>query len=91
MSKIRLRKTLSVRGLLKVVRNCFKRIPDPIASRGVTQMDCLLSALAIFGAEVSFAVEVRAGGSTQAAYPFEPQGVVRSGASACGHDLARAS
>ena len=49
MSNIRLRKTLSVRGLLKVVRNCFERIPDPIASRGVTQMDCLLSALAIFG------------------------------------------
>ena len=49
MSNIRLRKTLSVRGLLKQVRNCFERIPDPIASRGVTQMDCLLSALAIFG------------------------------------------
>ena len=43
------RKSLCAPELLKAVRQCFEGIPDPIASRGITQIDCLMSGLAVFG------------------------------------------
>ena len=43
------RKTLCAPELLKAVRQCFEGIPDPVASRGITQTDCLMSGLAVFG------------------------------------------
>ena len=49
MSKPRFRKTLSAPGLLRLVRESFRRIEDPIASRGLNLADCLMSGLAIFG------------------------------------------
>ncbi len=53
MSKIQFRKTLSAPGLLRVVRGCFDRIEDPVASRGLPLTDCLMSALAMFGLKYS--------------------------------------
>jgi len=44
-----LRKTVSAPGLLKAVRGCFERIADPLASRGLTLTDTLMSGLAVFG------------------------------------------
>ncbi len=49
MSKTMFRKTLSVPGLLRLVRAEFDRIKDPVASRGLCLPDCLMSALAMFG------------------------------------------
>ena len=49
MSKAVFRKTLSAPGLLRVVRDCFSGIEDPVASRGLDLTDCLMSALAMFG------------------------------------------
>jgi hypothetical protein len=43
------RKSLCAPELLKTVRRCFEGIPDPVASRGITQTDCLMSGLAVFG------------------------------------------
>lgn len=43
------RQSLCAPGLLKEVRRCVESIPDPVASRGITQADCLMSGLAIFG------------------------------------------
>ncbi len=48
MSKAVFRKTLSVPGLLRVVRGHFDRIEDPIVSRGLALTDCLMSGLAVF-------------------------------------------
>ena len=44
-----LRKTVSAPGLLEAVRECFERIPDPVASRGLSLAQCLMSGLAVFG------------------------------------------
>ena len=49
MPKAVFRKILSAPGLLRLVRDCFDRIEDPIASRGLDLTDCLMSALAVFG------------------------------------------
>jgi hypothetical protein len=43
------RQSLCAPGLLKEARRCFESIPDPVASRGITQSDCLMSGLAVFG------------------------------------------
>lgn len=44
-----MRKNLSAPGLLRIVRESFDRIKDPIASRGLNLTDCLMSGLAVFG------------------------------------------
>ena len=44
-----LRKTVSAPGVLNAVRGCFERIDDPLASRGLTLPDTLMSGLAVFG------------------------------------------
>lgn len=49
MAKKLFRKTLSAPGLLRIARDCFDRVPDPVAGRGLTLPDCLMSALAMFG------------------------------------------
>ncbi|MYC59116.1 MAG: transposase [Gammaproteobacteria bacterium] len=49
MTRSLFRKTLSAPGLLGLVRGCFERVPDPVAGRGLTLPDCLMSALALFG------------------------------------------
>ncbi len=40
--------TLSAPGLLRLARDSFERIEDPVASRGSGLTDCLMSALAMF-------------------------------------------
>ena len=42
------RKDLSMPGMLAEMRRCFERVEDPVASRGVTLADCLMSGLAVF-------------------------------------------
>ncbi len=42
------RKHLSMPGMLRAVRACFDRIPDPISTRGIGLSDCLMSGLAVF-------------------------------------------
>ena len=42
------RKDLSMPGMLAEIRRCFERVEDPVASRGVTLTDCLMSGLAVF-------------------------------------------
>ncbi len=49
MSRNQFRKTLGAPGLLRIARDCFDRIENPVASRGLTLTDCLMSALAMFG------------------------------------------
>ena len=49
MANFRFRKALSAPGLLQVVRGCFERIEDTVASRGLNLTDCLMSGLAVFG------------------------------------------
>ena len=49
MSKPAFRKTLSAPGLLRLVRERFERIEDPVAGRGLNLADCLMSGLAVFG------------------------------------------
>ena len=49
MRKPAFRKTLSAPGLLRIVRERFDRIQDPVAGRGLTLTDCLMSGLAVFG------------------------------------------
>ncbi len=49
MSKPSFRKTLSAPGLLRIVRQSFDRIDDPVAGRGLNLTDCLMSGLAVFG------------------------------------------
>ena len=49
MSKPAFRKTLSAPGLLRIVRERFERIEDPVAGRGLNLADCLMSGLAVFG------------------------------------------
>ena len=49
MAKPFFRKTLSAPGLLRLVRESFDRIEDPVASRGLNLTDCLMSGLAVFG------------------------------------------
>lgn len=49
MSKPAFRKTLSAPGLLRIVRERFERIEDPVAGRGLNLTDCLMSGLAVFG------------------------------------------
>lgn len=49
MSKPAFRKTLSAPGLLRIVRERFERIEDPVSGRGLNLADCLMSGLAVFG------------------------------------------
>ncbi len=48
MPRTLFRKTLSAPGLLRLARDSFERIEDPVASRGLGLTDCLMSALAMF-------------------------------------------
>ena len=48
MAKFSFRRHLSMPGMMRMVRSSFQRIPDPVASRGLTQSDCLMSGLAVF-------------------------------------------
>jgi hypothetical protein len=46
----KLRKDLSIDGLLKTVRDNFGKIKDPVKKRkDLTLSDCLMSGLAVFG------------------------------------------
>ena len=49
MSRPSLRKSLSLPGLLRAVRDCFHAIKDETVGRGFTLVDYLLSGLAVFG------------------------------------------
>ena len=49
MSRRAFRKQLCAPTLLQEVRRSFKALPGPVASRGITQADCLMSGLAVFG------------------------------------------
>ena len=49
MAKKLFRKTSGAPGLLRIARDCFDRVPDPVAGRGPALPDCLMSALAMFG------------------------------------------
>ena len=53
-------------GMLRAVRECFDRVPDPVQSRGITLSDCLMSGLAVFSLKIpsllQFDTQVRGGG-----------------------------
>ena len=49
MSKSAFRKSLGLPGLLKNVRRCFEKIPDPKTSCSIPLVDHLMSGLAVFG------------------------------------------
>lgn len=49
MSRKAFRKQLCAPALLREVRHCMAALPDPVASRGITLADCLMSGLAVFG------------------------------------------
>jgi hypothetical protein len=53
------RKQLSAAGLLNKARRFFAKIPDPCDGK-ITLVDYLMSGLALFRAEVSFAAAIRA-------------------------------
>ncbi len=48
MSKYKLRRHLSMPGLLTSVRQVFNTVPDPVNNRGFTLTNCLMSGLAVF-------------------------------------------
>lgn len=48
MLRTSFRKHLSMPGMLRVIRDCFDRVSDPVNTRGVTLSDCLMSGLAVF-------------------------------------------
>ncbi len=48
MSGNSFRKHLSMPGMLRAMRACFARIPDPINTGDFNLSDCLMSALAVF-------------------------------------------
>ena len=48
MSIDTLRRHLSMPGLLSSVRRIFDDVPDPVAPRGLSLSDCLMSGLALF-------------------------------------------
>ena len=48
MSRNKLRRHLSMPGLLSSVRRAFDAVPDPVDPRGLSLSDCLMSGLAVF-------------------------------------------
>ena len=52
MSKTSFRKDLSMPGMLRAMRKCFDRVPDPITPRGITLSDCLMVGLAVFSLKI---------------------------------------
>ena len=65
MSRDSFRRHLSMPGMLKKMRACFDRIPDPINPRDFTLADCLMSGLAVFSLKMpsllQFDTQVRGG------------------------------
>jgi hypothetical protein len=58
------KKQLSAKGMLKKIRHAFAKIPEPPRdTRGLKSKiplaDCLMSGLALFGAQVSLSFAVR--------------------------------
>ena len=53
MTQNSFRKRLSMPGMLSEVRECFDSIPDLVVSRGITQSDCLMTALGLFSLKVT--------------------------------------
>ena len=49
MSRKAFRQQLCAPALLQEVRRSVEALPDPVASRGITLADCLMSGLAVFG------------------------------------------
>lgn len=49
MAGVRMRGASGAPGLLREVRKCFERIPDPVAGRKRVLADYLMSGLAVFG------------------------------------------
>ena len=47
------RKHLSMPGMLRDVREYFDSVPDPVASRGLTLSDCLMTGLAVFSLKMT--------------------------------------
>ena len=52
MAKTSFRKDLSMPGMLRAMRKCFDRVPDPITPRGITLSDCLMTGLAVFSLKI---------------------------------------
>ena len=52
MSKTSFRKDLSMPGMLRAMRKCFDRVPDPITPRSITLSDCLMTGLAVFSLKI---------------------------------------
>ena len=52
MSRDSFRRHLSMPGMLRAVRECLHRVPDPVQSRGITLSDCLMSGLAVFSLKI---------------------------------------
>ena len=52
MVKKSFRKDLSMPGMLRVVRECFDDISDPVVTRGITLSDCLMLGLAVFSMKI---------------------------------------
>ena len=52
-------------GMLRMVRACFDRVPDPINGRDFSLSDCLMSGFAVFslkmGSLLQFDTQVRGG------------------------------
>jgi len=65
MSRDSFRRHLSMPGMLRMVRACFDRVPDPINGRDFSLSDCLMSGFAVFslkmGSLLQFDTQVRGG------------------------------
>ena len=65
VSRDSFRRHLSTPGMLRVVRECFDRVPDPVRSRDFSLSDCLMSGLAVFSLKtpslLQFDMQVRGG------------------------------
>ncbi len=66
MSRNSFRRHLSMPGMLRAVRACFGRVPNPVRTRGISLPDCLMSGLAVFSFKMpsllQFDRQVRGGG-----------------------------
>ena len=75
MTQNSFRKHLSMPGMLREVREYFDSVPDPVASRGLTLSDCLMTVLAVFSLKMmsmlSFDVKIRLDESSVPAQNFK--------------------
>ena len=76
------RKHLSMPGMLREVREYFDSVPDPVASRGLTLSDCLMTELAVFSLKMtsmlSFDEKIRLDESSVPAQNFNLDSAVRA-------------